>query len=158
MPDFERPLNARGKAAARRIGTALRERRASFDLVLTSPAVRTLETLEGVRETYGPGFEIRQDERIYLADPATLLEIVRGTPADVAGLLVVGHNPGLERLALLLSRDGTLRARLHDKFPTGGIVEIAFACDLWSQIGEASGTIGLFVVPRDLDGGNNDEG
>jgi phosphohistidine phosphatase len=150
MTDFERPLNARGKSAARMIGTCLRESGASFDLVLCSPAARAVETLERVAETYGPGLRPRHDERIYLASPSTLLELVRAVPDDVARLLIVGHNPGMEQLSLLLSAESDQRARVQDKFPTGGLVEIDFASDRWAEVDEGSGTIRRFIVPREL--------
>lgn len=150
-PDFDRPLNPRGKAASRLIGAALRSSGTAFDLVLASPARRVVETLEGVAESYGTGIEPHYDERIYLAAPASLLEIVRTTSDDIGHLLIVGHNPGLERLALSLAvDDGSLRSRLDGKFPTGGMVEIAFAGGRWADVDEGSGSVRQFVVPRDL--------
>ncbi|HVG21430.1 MAG TPA: histidine phosphatase family protein, partial [Blastocatellia bacterium] len=48
LRDFDRPLAARGKRDAPRIGKALKERGPSPDLIVSSPAARARETIEAV--------------------------------------------------------------------------------------------------------------
>lgn len=150
--DFDRPLNPRGRKAARTVGEAMKAQGLAFDLVLASPAQRVVETLEEVSAGYGairPEF----DKRLYLASTATLTEIVRSTPDEVDRLLLVGHNPGLEELALCLSgRDeGGLREEVEVKYPTGTVAEIALAVERWAQVNEGTGSLVRFIRPRDLD-------
>ena len=77
---------------------------------------------DAVRD-FGP-FAPDYDERIYLAPTATLIELVRETPDAVERLLLVGHNPGLEELTLMLAGDeGPLRAEVAVKYPTGTLAE-----------------------------------
>ena len=150
LSDFARPLNARGREAARAMGRELRALGLAWDRVLASPAARVTETIDGLRESYGPIAPV-YDETIYLASLEALLDIVRATDDGCATLLVVGHNPGMERLALLLSRGGPLHDEVALKYPTGALAEIAFAIDHWRDVGESGGTLARFLRPRDLE-------
>lgn len=150
--DFDRPLNPRGRRAARTVGREMKAQGLAFDLVLASPARRVIETLEEVAAAHGP-IRPDYDRRLYLASIATLLEIVRAAPDEVERLLLVGHNPGLEELALCLSlRDEAgLRREVEVKYPTGTVAQIALQVERWAQVEEGSGTIVRFIRPRDLD-------
>jgi len=152
--DFGRPLNDRGWKAARRIGRELRDRKVRFDLCLASPAARVRETLDGVAESYGEfAFPVRFERQMYLADPATLLDLVHGVPGDVENLLLVGHNPGLERVVALLTADDRsgLRERVEHKFPTAALAVIDFAVPSWAEVKPASGKLVELILPRELD-------
>lgn len=150
--DFDRALNPKGKRAAAQIGQYLRRERLAFDHVVASPAVRVVETLAEVEAGYGETLAPVWDKRIYLASAVTLLDIVQGSPADAARVLLVGHNPGLEDLALLLvplSADPP-RAALEQKYPTATVAEIAFE-GAWADLAANTGRLTRFVRPRDLD-------
>jgi phosphohistidine phosphatase len=149
LTDFERPLDARGREAARAMGAELRRLGLVFDCVLASPAARVTETIDGLAEAYGP-LAPRYDQRIYLASAETLLVMVRATDDNCAASLIVGHSPGMERLALLLGRAGPLRAEIAAKYPTGALAEIAFPIDHWRDVGPGGGTLQRFLRPRDL--------
>jgi phosphohistidine phosphatase len=149
LTDFERPLDARGRAAALAMGGELKRLGLAFDCILASPAARVTETIDGLAERYGPIAPV-YDERVYLASPETLLGLVRATADGCASLLMVGHNPGLERLALLLGRPGPLRDEIAAKYPTGALAEIAFPVDHWRDVGPGIGTLQRFLRPRDL--------
>jgi phosphohistidine phosphatase len=147
--DFDRPLNARGREAARAMGREMRALGLAFDHVLASPAARVGETLDGLAESYdalAPRFE----PDIYLATTDVLLALVRAAPDAAASLLLVGHNPGMERLALLLSRGGALHDQVALKYPTGALAELAFEVDHWADVAESGGTVRRFLRPRDL--------
>ena len=149
LTDFARPLNSRGRSAARAMGREMHALGLSFDRIVASPAARVTETIEGLTESYGalaPAF----DETVYLASLDTLLDIVRGTDDAHATLLIVGHNPGMERLALLLSRGGPLHEEIALKYPTGSLAEIALPVDHWRDAAESGGTLVRFLRPRDL--------
>lgn len=151
--DFDRPLNKRGRKAARTIGREMRAQRLEFDQVVASPAVRVIETLVDVVDGYGARLDPDYDKRVYLASAQTLLDVVHEAAAEVERLLIVGHNPGLENLALLLTHDGgeALRSELALKYPTASLVEISLPVERWVDVSEGMGTITRFVRPRDLD-------
>jgi phosphohistidine phosphatase len=151
--DFERPLNAKGRKAARTIGRELRALGIGFDAILASPAVRVVETVADVAEGYGEAIRPVYDPALYLASPATLLRLVRSADDRVDRLLVIGHNPGLERLAMLLTQEegNGMRSRLAEKYPTATVAEISFPVGHWRDVAEGSGRVARFIRPRDLD-------
>ncbi|HYI65115.1 MAG TPA: histidine phosphatase family protein [Allosphingosinicella sp.] len=150
VSDFARPLNPRGAEAARAMGRAMRDLGLTADRVLASPAVRVVQTLEGLGEALGPIAPIF-DERVYLASAPTLLDMIRAADDLDERLMVVGHNPGLAELALQLARGGALRDRIAVKYPTGALAEIAFEVERWCDVMAGAGTLARFIRPRDLD-------
>lgn len=151
--DFDRPLNPKGQRAAETIGRHLRAHGMAFDLVVASPAVRVVETLEHVAAGYGETIAPQWDQRIYLASAATLLDVIHELPDSVSDVLLVGHNPGLEDLVLLLVPDeaGGLRDDVEAKFPTASVARMEFPADHWDAIRAGSGMLQRFTRPRDLD-------
>lgn len=99
--DRARALDLRGEAEADAAGEWLRQHAATPGRVLCSPAVRTQQTCERVLALLGYS-DVREEPRVYEATPATLLRLL-DEHADVATLMLVGHNPGLENLVALLT-------------------------------------------------------
>lgn len=153
LRDFDRPLNKRGRRGARTVGRALRDLGLGFDLVLASPAARVVETLAEFGDGYGTTISPRYDENIYMASAATLLGLVQAADDGADRLLLVGHNPGLETLAMLLTRDEGDEARreLAAKYPTASVAEIAFDVEHWRDVAGGGGRLTRFIRPRDLD-------
>ena len=152
--DFDRALNARGKKGAAIIGKHLQAGSHSFDYVISSPAVRCVDTLDAVWEGYGQILHPNWDRRIYLASAATLLDVIHDLPDDASRVLMCGHNPGMEDLALMLVPDrieDMLRAELEEKFPTGSVAELQLNVDHWSDVKTSGATLARFIRPRDLD-------
>lgn len=152
--DFDRPINDRGIAGSRLMGTYCRDQGLEFPAVLASPAVRCLETLDAFWEGYGQILHPNWDRRVYLASGDTLLDVLHEQDEDGDSLLMCGHNPGLEDLALDLVPDvkgDTLRDELEEKFPTAAIAEIQFEVDRWADVKSRTGVIKRFIRPRDLD-------
>ena len=149
--DFDRPLNRRGRKAAWTVGREMREQGLAFDAVIASPAVRVVETLAEVREGYGDGLEPAYDKRVYLAATATLLDLVHEIDDAKERVLIVGHNPGLEQLVLLLAREGGLRDEAAVKYPTATLAEIALPVERWRDVAAGMGSLTRFTRPRDLD-------
>ena len=151
--DFDRPLNPKGKRAAETMGRHLRALDARFDHVVASPAARVVETIASIETGFGHMLAPVWDRRCYLASSATLLDIVRETPAAARTILLIGHNPGLEDLVLLLVPDAPnpLRDSVEEKYPTATFAQIAFDVDDWAAVAPAGGDLTRFVRPRDLD-------
>ncbi|MBA3667284.1 MAG: histidine phosphatase family protein [Sphingomonas sp.] len=138
--DFERPLSARGRKDALRMGEEIRRLGLNFDLVLASPARRVAETVEALGELV-PRF----DPRLYNASTGQLLNLVREIEDHVGSLLLVGHNPGIELLAARLAAS----ERIGD-YPTGALAETELTIDQWREAGKASGRLIRFISPKDL--------
>jgi phosphohistidine phosphatase len=152
--DFDRPLNAKGRRAAQRIGAYLRDEHLAVDHIVASPAIRVVETLEQMAEGAGETIAPAWDKRIYLASAVSLLDVIQESDDNYDNLLLAGHNPGLEDLVLMLVPDNAgdaVREQVEEKFPTASIARINFPVDRWEDVRPNSGDIALFVRPRDLD-------
>ncbi|WP_422056140.1 SixA phosphatase family protein [Sphingomonas sp.] len=152
--DFDRPLNARGQRAAVTVGRHMRGDGLTFDHVVASPAVRIVETVEQIETGYGSALAPAWDRRIYLASASTLLDVIHELPDGADSALLIGHNPGLEDLVLMLVPDrlgDQLRDSVEEKFPTAALAVITFDTSDWAAIRSDTGTLVRFVRPRDLD-------
>ena len=151
--DFDRPLNAKGKRAAQTVGRHLRDLGLEFDYVVASPAIRVGETLDAVVAGYGRKLAPVWERRIYLASAATLLDVIHELPAGADRVLLVGHNPGLEDLVLMLvpeAADG-LRGLVEEKYPTATLAELTLAVDGWDGAAAGAAALTRYIRPRDLD-------
>ena len=138
--DLDRPLSPVGLAEAEAAGKWLKENNLLPDCVLCSPSRRTRETLEAVMTAIGY-VEKRLEDRIYEATPGTLAALV-DERRDLDRVLIVGHNPGLERLVALLSsgQSGDYRG-----MPPGSVAVLAFPADAAIEPGAA--TLSAFWWP-----------
>jgi phosphohistidine phosphatase len=152
LSDHERPLAPRGRRAAPPVGVYLRDHAILPDLVLASSARRTRETWELVSLMLPRPPRVHYDDKLYLATAEELLARLRQVDDDVASLLVVGHNPGLQEFAERLFGDGDSAAfaKLHSKFPTGGLALYQLDIKRWNELLPGIGRLTDFVVPRDL--------
>ncbi len=150
--DFDRPLNPKGHRAAQAVGRYMKAIGLGFDHVVASPAVRVIETLAEVEQSYGSDLAPDWDQRVYLASVATLLDIVHELPDAADRVLMVGHNPGLEELVLaLIPDDDQLRDDVEVKFPTASLAEMRFEVERWADLKSGTGQLVRFTRPRDLD-------
>ncbi len=95
--DFDRPLNKRGRRAAKEVGVVLKSLVVPPDRVVCSPALRARQTIERVFPQTGWRLDRLQfDQDLYLAPLARLIEIGEKHAATNDSLMLVGHNPGLE--------------------------------------------------------------
>ncbi|HEX6142380.1 MAG TPA: histidine phosphatase family protein [Geminicoccaceae bacterium] len=153
LDDHARPLAGRGRQAAARTGDWMRARQLRPDLVLCSTAARARETFDLLGPRLGASPPLRPLKSLYLAEPERLLQIVRRAPDDAGCLMLIGHNPGLQRFALLLVGEGRARdlRRMTRKFPTAALARISFPGRGWREIGPGTGTLEALVRPKDLD-------
>jgi phosphohistidine phosphatase len=151
LADRDRPLAGRGKRAAKAVAGHIEAEGIRPDLVLCSPARRTRETLKRVEAAFGEPVEVRFEDALYGASEAELLASLRALPAEASSVMVVGHNPGLEDLALALASEGAEHARMKDMYPTAALATIDLPADAWSTIERGSGELVAYVRPRDLD-------
>lgn len=152
VADLDRPLNPRGQRTAPRIGEYLAAEDLRPDAVVVSPSLRTRQTWEAVQAALkAPAPEIV--EAIYEAPETALLSVVQATADSAASLLMIGHNPGLQDLALRLagSGDRTGRKRLTVEFPTAAVAVIDFDTESWRSVIAGTGHLERFVAPRDVE-------
>lgn len=152
LDDFDRPLNARGKATRDILADWFRTHEIRPDLVICSPAKRTRQTLKPIRKIWEPRPEIVYEPKVYEASVSALKGVLRTAAPKAHSILLVGHNPGLQMLALDLidgSTDEANRA-LQGKFPTGAIVRLSAESDDWQHMRGETFKLRDFILPRGL--------
>lgn len=162
VPDYDRPLARRGRRDAPVMGRWLRAAGYVPDRVACSTARRASQTWQLAQPELGPAPPAVFDDGLYEADAAQLLEVIRRTPAPVKTLLVVGHDPALPELALMLTAAAPEVAagrgnqaappaagRMRAKFPTAAVASFVFRGE-WDQLAPGAARLACFVTPREL--------
>ncbi|GJL96930.1 MAG: phosphohistidine phosphatase [Hyphobacterium sp.] len=124
--DFERGLTPDGRDTIRKTAEQLRDAGIAVDLVLVSPAQRTMQSFVAMREALGnPAFE--DPMTLYHASPEMLFRAALETFERADNLMIVGHNPGIGALAQSLAERAGKDADMPDGFPTS--VAVVFQTD-----------------------------
>ncbi|WP_250032015.1 SixA phosphatase family protein [Paractinoplanes maris] len=124
LPDFDRKLTTTGETDADAAGAWLADERLHPDLVLCSPAARTRQTWQGASialaqaQPGGGAPEVRYDQGLYHGGVTEVFDLVRKVPDTIRTVLVVGHNPTVSEVSLMLIPD--------DQYD-GGLVELKTA-------------------------------
>lgn len=149
LGDHDRPLAPRGVKALDKMRRHLDQLDPKPDVVLCSTARRTVATLEGLRVALPAGATTEITSELYLASAGELLARLHELDDAVRCAMIIGHNPGIEDLALLLAGSGAprLRAQLEAKVPTGAIVELSFGCT-WPELADGAARIDGLFLPR----------
>jgi phosphohistidine phosphatase len=149
LPDRERPLAPRGCRDAKRVAKWLVRLGIEPELVLCSSAERTRETLELLRPALGAA-AVRLEAELYAASSDQLLERIRRVPKEVATVMLIGHNPGLQELVLVLTSAGADLDRLRAKFPTAALATLTLAETTWTQLTAGDAVLAAYVIPKQL--------
>jgi phosphohistidine phosphatase len=130
IEDFERKLDKRGRREVQEIAERARRLKLRPDHLVASPADRALETARELAKALDfPLHRIRHDDRVYLAEPPQLVAILRSAPPGSEHVLIVGHNPGLSRLAAWVTDDESF-----GELPTAGLVSARGELDRWQDL------------------------
>lgn len=153
VDDFERPLSGRGRKAARAMAKYLAQHKIRPALVLCSAAVRTRATYDLIEPRLA-GVPASIEAGLYAADRGNLLARLHRLDDHLGSVLLIGHNPGLERLAVFLADphgDAAALEKLADKFPTGALAVLETDAAHWAELDGGTCRLTGFVRPRDLD-------
>jgi phosphohistidine phosphatase len=148
LPDHDRPLNGRGRRAAKAIARYMQEHGIEPELVLCSTARRARETLDRIEPAAGT---VHLEPDLYAASAHALLARFRGVPDTVESVLLIGHNPGLQDLALDLARPGPAADELAAQYPTAALATLAFESSSWRNLDRGTAELVELVRPRDLE-------
>ncbi len=152
LADIDRPLNARGKAAAVVMGRYLQENGLLPSRVLCSTAQRTRETLARILPLMHQEMRIDIMPELYSQSEDTYVSLIRTFGGRAPTLMLIGHNPATELTAT--SQSGTANpeamADLEEKYPTAALAVIDFDIADWSELKPGTGHLERFVKPRDL--------
>jgi phosphohistidine phosphatase len=158
-PSFEdraRELLPRGRDDVPLVGRYMKSHGYRPDLILCSTATRTVQTLDLLQPLLTGHPETNYVDVLYLAEPDNLLAQIAAAPDNAKGLMLVGHNPGMEQLATDLSGAPVKRKvqdkmeLMEEKFPTCALAVLDFNVKHWRDVEAKSGLLVDFVRPKDL--------
>ena len=142
--DGDRVLEARGQLDAPQMARRLKEAYGKPDCILSSPAVRAITTANIMTRVLGvAAAKVVQDERLYLAAPKVILEVITGLANPARHLMVVGHNPGITEFADKISSERSI-----DNMPTCAIYSLQFDISTWSELTWSTGIDADFDYPK----------
>lgn len=151
--DFDRELTRRGRKDAAAMGAYFADESLWPDLVLCSTSMRTRQTLELAFEGT-PAPEVLFEDALYLASAPTLASRLRKVNAGKHHVMIIGHNPGMQALTLMLTGSGAAEARaaVATKFPTAAVAVLSFEVNGWRAIRAGGGQLQRFVTPKQVRG------
>lgn len=148
MRDFDRPLDAIGENDAETVGMTMRTNGYRPDLVICSSARRARQTLDGVAR-HLPASRVVYADGLYSTDAMGYVDIIRDAP-EAGSILMIGHNPMTEDVAMALSGDGeeTARTTMLAGFPTSALAVIRFPGTL-AEAAPGKGYLEAFLTPSE---------
>jgi len=142
IPDFDRPLNNRGKRDAPFMGKVLNDKKIKPNLIISSPAKRTKKTAMEIAAKIGyPEKKILFNEDLYEASSNVLIKVLKKVDEKYDSVMIFGHNPGLTMLNNHISN------HYIDNIPTCGIVALQFD-KKWSELDKNSCKLLNFEYPK----------
>ncbi len=143
LTDLERPLNKRGRRDAPFMAKLLSQQGVSPDLIITSPANRTLTTAKFFSESFNYDFNnIFVETKLYEASLDEIQDVICEIGNSFNNVMVFAHNPGLTDFA------NKLADKPIDNIPTCGIVALNFKTDLWDEINNHNSEVIFFEYPK----------
>jgi phosphohistidine phosphatase len=149
LADHDRPLAPRGRRAAEVMAKHLGRKGIAPEVVLCSPSRRTRETLTRIAQGLGKNADVRIEAELYAASATALLEVLHEVPDEVDSVMLIGHNPGIQDLALSLASAGAEIPRLRSKFPTAALATLELN-GTWRELAPGSAELVWFAKPKEL--------
>jgi phosphohistidine phosphatase len=156
LADHDRPLAPRGRRAARVLAGHLQREGVAPELVLCSSSRRTRQTLKRIKAALRDKADVQIESELYAASAAELLEVLHEVPDEVKSVMLIGHNPGIQDLAVSLARGGPEIARVRSKFPTAALATLELK-ESWRELGPGRAELMSFVRPKELSRGGAGE-
>ena len=141
IPDFDRPLNSRGKENVPEMAKSLLKQGFTFDFIVSSPAKRAKSTAKRFAKVFNHD-QVKFEPSIYESNSNNLLKLVNGLDNQFQKVIMFGHNPGFTDFVNQLSK-----AEIYN-IPTSGIVVINFPFHSWEMVSMGTGELALFAYPK----------
>lgn len=152
LDDFDRPLSGRGRKTGKLMGKFFLEHDIRPDLILCSAAKRTRQTLKLIQENVGYKIPVKFEKGLYMATTEELFKRLGKVGDAVASVMLIGHNPEIQHLALEVagSGDGDAWETMSIKYPTGALAVFECGIERWRDLRPQTASLESFVRPRDL--------
>ena len=124
----------------------------NFDIVLSSTALRAVETIEIIKPSF-IDTEIIYKKELYTFDDQIMLEFISKITDDISSVLIVGHNPAIQETVLRLAetdQNSNLLNKVEHKYPTAAFCTLTSTIEKWSHTGDTMFKLQEFICPKDL--------
>ncbi|WP_176083265.1 histidine phosphatase family protein [Martelella sp. HB161492] len=125
MRDYDRLLSARGEIDAGHIAGRLAAAGYKPDLILSSSAMRCRQTADAAYRALGRTPRVQFSDDLYQAAPITYIEMIEEIDS-YESIMVVGHNPGIEEILLMLIGYEAFNRACPYGYPTAGVAVLDF--------------------------------
>lgn len=116
LTDIDRPLNERGKKAAKSQAKTLKKLNLEIDYFFVSPAERTKKTFKPLIKALNiKRWQYSRDEELYECSGTDLKKFISKIDPKLETVMIIGHNPAIENFI----RRNT--SKKHVLAPTGSI-------------------------------------
>ena len=143
LTDRQRPLNSRGERDAPLMGQRISEHGIRPSLIVTSPAARAWSTAKIIAQSIDYPLEFLQREnRLYLASPDEIMDVIVAQDTSFNSMMLVGHNPGLTEFANFLVPG------LTSNLQTAGVVSVQLDTEDWSLYERPAAELLVYDYPK----------
>lgn len=145
LPDFERPLIPKGRSDIGLMAEFIRKKKLLPELIISSPACRTLATARILADQIGYALnKIQVEEEVYEAWVDNFPKILKTVSDDFDSVMIVGHNPGLQQFAHYIHHFP------YDNLPTCGLIQFTLQIKSWKDITRDCGETTIYQTPKKL--------
>src|SRR5918999_2252479 len=133
LPDLERPLTPRGRKGASLMGKYLQDKGLAPAIVLCSSATRAQETLEQLRPAFSDSTVVKIEPKLYGAESTALATRLRRVSQGSPSVLVIGHDPAIQELVLMLDPSSRRSKAVRKKSTKAALAVVDGFIDEWKQ-------------------------
>jgi phosphohistidine phosphatase len=141
--DQARELTKPGRRWATEAGREIFEATGMPDLLVTSNAIRAVQTGDLAIEAMQFTGERRVIPEVYGATQNELIQVIQSFPDDFEKIVLVGHNPGLEELS-----NSYRSGKAADHLPTAGWMIVELDISKWADAKSGSGKVKASGTPN----------
>ena len=152
LSDHERRLADRGQKASAIMKDFFGATNKNFDIVLSSTALRAVETIEIIKPSI-KDTKIIYKKELYTFDDQIMIEFISKINDDISSVLIVGHNPAIQETVLRLARNdqnANLLNRVEHKYPTAAFCTLTSTIEKWAHTGDTLFKLQEFICPKEL--------
>lgn len=143
VPDFDRPLNDRGKRDAPMIAGRLLDRKVGIDGFVSSPAKRAKKTAQAFAEKYGVNTDrIIYVDNLYEAGPDQFFEAIENLDDKMESVAIFSHNPGITGFA------NKMEVAKIDEMPTCSVFAVRIPIKTWKEFRNSTKEFWFFEYPK----------
>ncbi len=152
LDDHERPLTKKGVDACKLLAKYVNENEIFPDMVICSTSKRTKRTAELVLKSIADKVPVHMTSKLYLASVTEIISLIRKQDDSIKKIMIVGHNPGLQELCLLLVKEGARDniKKMKEHFPPGAMAIFEIDIKKWDEVKQRSSALKDLVLPKNL--------